>query len=64
MDDEIWIYYVDSNVGFRGRVNTEVENSRERHAISRAIMKLNGFVSAYVPYGDGGEEIITKPLKF
>lgn len=62
MDDEIWIYYNGTNWDRAGRIDPEAPDGRKRSAISRAIMRLDGFVSADAPYGGG--EIITKPLKF
>ena len=62
MDDEIWIYYSGVNWDRARRIDPDAPHGKRRAAISRAIMRLDGFVSVDAPY-EGGE-IITRPIKF
>lgn len=62
MDDEIWIYYVGWNWDRAGRVDP-FANGVKKAAISRAILRLDGFVSLNASYDQIGE-IVTKPLRF
>lgn len=63
MDDEIWFYYCGVNWDRAGRVDSKSLSGRKEAGIGRAILRLDGFVSADVPYSGKGE-IITKPIKF
>ena len=49
--DELWFYYLGSNVDHSGRPDPEAK--APRHAISRAIMRLDGFVSLDARYAGG-----------
>jgi hypothetical protein len=60
--DEIWIYYCGLNWDRADRVDTAAPEGKRMSAISRAVMRLDGFVSADTPY-EGGE-LTTRPLKF
>jgi len=62
MGDEIWIYYVGSNANHNGVVDTATTSGKLINAISRAVMRLDGFISADASY-EGGE-LITPPLLF
>ncbi|MDZ7724116.1 MAG: hypothetical protein U5R06_15240 [candidate division KSB1 bacterium] len=62
MGDEIWIYYVGWNFDRIGRIDPDAPDGMSRSVLSRAIMRLDGFVSADAPY-EGGE-MITKPITF
>jgi hypothetical protein len=60
MGDEIWIYYVGTNVAHSSKV--EEGASEVKTGISRAVMRLDGFVSADFDYAGGS--IITPPIRF
>jgi len=60
MGDELWIYYMGTNRDHQGRVDPESE--RHDSALSRAILRLDGFVSADVDYAGGW--LRTPPLLF
>jgi hypothetical protein len=60
--DEIWIYYCGLNWDRADRIDTAAPEGKRMSAISRAVMRLDGFVSADTPY-EGGE-LTTRPLKF
>ena len=67
MDDELWIYYVGTNQDRTSRqaeerIDPEAPDGERLSAISRAVMRLDGFISADAPY-EGGE-LITPPLRF
>ena len=59
MGDEIWIYYAGSNVNHHDVVDPATPSGKPLRVISRAVMRLDGFVSADVAY-EGGE--LTTPL--
>lgn len=59
--DELWIYYVGSNRDHDGYVDTAAEGNHLT-GISRAVLRLDGFVSADANYGGG--EITTPLIKF
>jgi len=63
MDDELWIYYCGVNWDRAGRVDPESKDGKKKAAISRAVLRLDGFVSADASYETEGE-IITKPIQF
>ena len=58
--DEIWIYYVGGNTDHDGFVDPAC--SRRLSGIGRAVMRLDGFVSADAGYRVG--ELTTKPIIF
>ncbi|PYV07516.1 MAG: hypothetical protein DMG07_28570, partial [Acidobacteria bacterium] len=60
MGDELWIYYVGMNVDHSSRV--EAGAGGLRTAVSRAVMRLDGFVSADFDYSGGS--LISPPLRF
>ena len=67
MDDELWIYYVGTNQDRTSRPSEEridpgASDGERLSAISRAVMRLDGFVSADAPY-EGGE-LVTPLLRF
>ena len=62
MGDEIWIYYVGSNADHNGSIDPAAPSGKRLGAISRAVMRLDGFISADASY-EGGE-LITPPLLF
>lgn len=57
--DELWIYYLGSNRDHADRVEA---GAQKQTAISRAILRLDGFVSARADYEGGW--IMTPPLRF
>jgi hypothetical protein len=60
--DEIWIYYSGLNWDRTDQTDPAAPHGRRMSAISRAVMRLDGFVSADAPYGGG--ELTTRPLRF
>lgn len=60
MGDELWIYYVGTNKRHSGL--TDPKEKKQLSAISRAVMRLDGFVSADFSYTGG--TLITPLLKF
>ena len=60
MGDELWIYYFGSNIDHSQRVDAAAKGPLT--AISRAVMRLDGFVSADFEYGGG--TLITPPIRF
>jgi hypothetical protein len=58
--DELWIYYFGSNVDHSLRMDPAAKTVLA--GISRAVMRLDGFVSADFEYGGGS--LITPPLRF
>ena len=60
MGDELWIYYNGSNRDHDRQLDSE--SSSHRTGISRAVMRLDGFVSVDAPYGGG--RFTTPPIRF
>lgn len=60
--NEIWIYYVGANRDHNDRIDPASPGGRLQSGISRAVMRLDGFISADAPY-DGGE-LITPVIRF
>ena len=60
MGDQLWIYYVGGNRDHAGRVAPKA--AEHETAISRAILRLDGFVSVDADYG--GASFTTPPLVF
>ena len=60
MGDELWIYYSGTNRDHDGIVDPAAEGHLT--GIGRAVMRLDGFVSADAGYSGG--EIVTPPLRF
>jgi len=60
MGDELWIYYFADNRDHDGFVDPAA--SKRRTAIDRAILRLDGFVSADAAYAGG--EILTPLINF
>lgn len=60
MGDEVWIYYYGSNRTHSGRL--EQGESVERSGISRAVLRLDGFVSA--DFDEAGGTLLTPKLRF
>jgi hypothetical protein len=60
MGDELWIYYFGTNRDHSHRLDPA--SSRHETAISRAVLRLDGFVSADADY-EGGT-LMTPPLRF
>ena len=60
MGDELWIYYVGSNRDHNG--NLDPAAPKHLSGIGRAVLRLDGFVSADADYTGG--ELTTPPLKF
>jgi hypothetical protein len=58
--DELWIYYLGTNRD-HGH-GSDPEANERRTAISRAVMRLDGFVSADFDYAGG--TLLTPPLRF
>jgi len=61
MDDELWIYYVGSNRDHDGNIDPAA-NGQHLSGIGRAILRLDGFVSADADYKGG--QITTPPISF
>ena len=61
MGDELWIYYVGSNRDHDGYVDAAAEG-KHLTGIGRAVLRLDGFVSADADYTGG--EITTPAIKF
>ena len=59
--DELWIYYVGTNSDHAGNVDA-ASNGRELAGISRAVLRLDGFVSADAEYAGG--ELATPLIRF
>ena len=62
MGDELWIYYVGSNRDHDGYIDTTAAEEKHLTGISRAVLRLDGFVSADADYAGG--EITTPLIKF
>lgn len=67
MGDEIWIYYAGTNVDRTGRtdsarIDPQAPGGARLGGIGRAIMRLDGFLSADAPY-EGGE-LVTPLIRF
>jgi hypothetical protein len=60
LGDELWIYYLGTNQDHGLGMDSEAREKRT--AISRAVMRLDGFVSADFDYGGG--TLLTPPLRF
>ncbi len=61
MGDELWIYYVGSNRDHDRYIDTATDG-KHLTGISRAVLRLDGFVSADAEYAGG--EITTPLIKF
>jgi hypothetical protein len=61
MNDELCIYYLGQNFSHDGVVEHGA-GGKMKTGVSRAVMRLDGFVSADSSYSGG--ELITKPFKF
>lgn len=62
MGDEIWIYYVGSNRDHSYKVDSTGAGGKLLSGISRAVLRLDGFVSADAEYGGG--QFTTPPIRF
>ncbi|MEA3400417.1 MAG: hypothetical protein U9R79_04155 [Armatimonadota bacterium] len=60
--DELWIYYVGTNRDHDGFIDPAAPDGRYLGAVSRAVLRLDGFVSADAGYAGG--EIVTPPIRF
>lgn len=60
MGDELWIYYTGTNHDHARRLDANAQ--RDETAISRAILRLDGFVAAEAAY-EGGT-LMTPPMRF
>jgi hypothetical protein len=60
MGDELWIYYVGTNKNHNGEVDPAAKGRMD--AVSRAILRLDGFMSAESAYEGGW--LITPPITF
>ncbi len=60
MGDELWIYYSGTNRDHDGVVDPSA--GRHLSGIGRAVMRLDGFVSADADYGGG--ELVTPAIRF
>jgi len=60
MGDELWLYYFGTNHDHAGRLDSQAQASEA--AISRAILRLDGFMAAVADYTGG--ELLTPPLRF
>ncbi len=62
MGDEIYIYYVGSNRDHNDALDPASPGGRVQTGISRAVMRLDGFISVDAPY-EGGE-FVTPTVRF
>jgi len=60
VNDELWFYYWGSNCDHAGHRDSSA--NEDKNGIGRAILRLDGFVSADAEYSRG--ELLTQPLKF
>lgn len=60
MGDELWIYYTGTNHDHASRLDPKA--SRDESVLSRAVMRLDGFVAAEADY-EGGM-LLTPPIQF
>ncbi len=60
--DEIWVYYVGMNQNHNDDVDSASPDGRLQSGISRAVMRLDGFVSADAPCKGG--ELVTPAIRF
>ena len=60
--DELWIYYVGSNRDHDSYIDDAAAEGKHLTGISRAVLRLDGFVSADADYNGG--EITTPLIKF
>ncbi|MCX6623119.1 MAG: hypothetical protein NTY38_19040 [Acidobacteria bacterium] len=60
MGDELWVYYFGGNHDHAQRLDPAAKH--ELNGLSRAVMRLDGFVSADFDYGGGS--LITPPIRF
>jgi len=60
VNNELWFYYSGSNRDHAGRRDPSADQNK--NGIGRAILRLDGFVSADAEYSRG--ELLTQPLKF
>ncbi len=58
--DELWVYYFGSNSDHSSRLDPAAKT--KANGISRAVMRLDGFVSADFDYSGGA--LITAPIRF
>lgn len=63
MGDEIWFYYCGINWDRAGRTDPMAPQGEKQSAITRAVLRLDGFISMDAPYDQWGE-IVTQPLIF
>ena len=61
MGDQLWIYYVGSNTDHDG-VTDPAADGQHLTGISRAVLRLDGFVSADAGYAGG--QVTTPPIRF
>jgi len=60
--DELWVYYVGTNRDHDHLLDPAAPEGKYQGAVSRAIMRLDGFVSADAGYGGG--ELVTPTIQF
>lgn len=61
MGDELWIYYAGTNFDHAGNVDPAADGKKQT-GISRAVLRLDGFVSADA--GPAGGVLTTPPIRF
>ena len=62
MGDELWLYYFGTNRTHSFETDPEAKPDTKNTIITRAVMRLDGFVSADFDYAGG--TVITPPLRF
>ena len=62
MGDELWIYYVGSNRDHHSHIDPATPGGKNLSGISRAVLRLDGFVSADAGYKGG--QLTTPPIRF
>lgn len=62
MGDELWIYYAGNNRDHNGVIDPASPGGKQQSGIARAVLRLDGFVSADV--GLDGGTLTTPPVRF
>jgi hypothetical protein len=62
MGDELWIYYAGSNRDHDGNISRGAPDGKHLSGIGRAVLRLDGFVSADADYRGG--QLTTPALRF
>lgn len=63
MGDELWFYYSGINWDRAGRIDPQAQDQQKLGGISRAVLRLDGFVSLEAGFDEEGE-VLTKSIRF